>query len=246
MALPQITNSAYLVLGASPHEDRGGRDFYDMDTIYLLSNMHRQIGLPNSAYSRYIQADFNNPQELGPLSERLEGQFDEIAFDGSTIKLFNIDSPERPLVERLVYLKNMLKNDGKIYFVHWNASPGGGWFALPGDPYYETELARWGMGESRIIGDGRRIAWPNWDNRFKYYLTRAGFRFEESTAGDIHTSVLVPLLYTGNNFSHDPNQIRVLVAQKTPDMNRFRRNNGGARHKRTKRHRRNRRQTRMT
>ena len=243
-----ITNSAYLVLGATPHEDRGGREFYDMETIYLLSNEPRQEGLPNNAYSRYIQADFNNPQELGPLSEHLARRFDEIAFDGSTIKLFNIDSPERPLVERLRYLKDMLKDDGKFYFVSWQVSPGGGWFSLPGTPYYNNELARWGLGETRIFGDGRRVPWPNWDNRFKYYLTQAGFSFEEFTAVDIHDSVLVPLLYTGDNFQRDPNEIQVLVAQKSPEVNRFRINRCGARRKRTKKHRRNhnRKQSRIT
>jgi len=237
--LPEITEPAYLVLGAAPHEDHAGREFYDMENIYLLGNEPRREDLSNDTYARYIQADFNSPQELGALSQRLARQFDEIAFDGSTIKSFNLDFPERPLVTRLRYLKDMLKDDGKFYFVHWQDSIGGGWFALPGDPHYEREITMWGALGTHIVGDGRSVPVPNWDARFKFYLTQAGFDFRESTAANIHTSVLVPLLYTGDNFPRNPKNIRVLIAQKA--QNRFRTNRGGARHKRTKR---NRRQTR--
>ena len=103
----------YLVLGATPHEERRGRTHYDRHDVYLLDNVaptHSEID-----YSRYIQADYGpaHVYSLRGISDKHKKEFDEIAFDYSTLKNF---SPGNGLLTtRLECFRNMLKDDGILY-----------------------------------------------------------------------------------------------------------------------------------
>jgi hypothetical protein len=167
--IPVITDPAYLVLGSSYEEERN-RDHYDNPTIFLLDRGNADINI-----------SFSNPTQLGILSSLLSNKFDEICFDWSTLKFFSNDDM---LIERLTYLKRMLKPGGKIYFETIHGSPGGG-----KNPLDTT----------------------NYHDKFIEYCNRAGFEIEGvKTNEEIgNTSVLVPILFIG-----DERASKILIAHK--------------------------------
>ena len=197
--LAKSTNPVYLVLGAFPSEEPKGRAHYSNPNVFLLDKV-------DDTGPRFLKADFASPLELGSLASLLPGAFDEICFDWSTLKFFNVDDTEdsltwqrpylRPevyenivnhgqftmLLERLVYLRMMLKDGGTIYFERFRDGPGGQ-HALERDVYYDK----------------------HW---FLTYCERAGFDCSSRTADTIHDSVLTPMLF------HDRPSHPILVGRK--------------------------------
>jgi hypothetical protein len=156
--IPAITDPAYLVLGSSYDEKRNGRVHYDNPHVFLM----------DSDGSSDIPISFSDPIQLGIVSSLLSNKFDEICFDWSTLKFFTHDAM---LLERLMYLKKMLKPGGKIFFENIEVSPGGG----------------------RIYNDD-----TDYHSRFIDFCIRAGFEIEgEDRAENIH-SFLVPMLFVGD------------------------------------------------
>jgi hypothetical protein len=87
---PRDSNSPkrYLLLGATPHEERRGRTHYNRPNVFLLGH-----DLPNRKgvnYRRYIEADYSseNADRLREIALNYEDQFDEISFDWSTMCAF--------------------------------------------------------------------------------------------------------------------------------------------------------------
>jgi hypothetical protein len=139
--LPCITGSAFLVLGASPHEARRNRMHYDNPSVFFLD---LEAGI---RHSQLIPADFSSPVEMGILSSLLPNAFDEICFDQSTFKFFNGDSyydefnlmkheanpkirsdlPGAMLYERVCCLARMLKDTGTMFLEEVSGVPGGAW-----------------------------------------------------------------------------------------------------------------------
>ena len=184
--LAKMTNPVYLVLGAFPSEEPNGRVHYSNPNVFLLDKV-------DDTGPRFLKADFASPLELGSLASLLPDTFDEMCFDWSTLKFFSVDETEeslawkRPfippdvyenmvnhgqftmLLERLVYLRTMLKDGGKIYFERFSDGQGG-----------RHELER------HVSYD------PHW---FLAYCERAGFDCSIRTADTIHDSVLTPMLF---------------------------------------------------
>jgi len=98
-----------LVLGASPSEERRGRDHYDDPNVFLLGHENRQA-------PRYIQANFN-PDARDPRLKKAStdhvNSFDEIAFDGSTMCGFG--GPADSMVPIFRYFYKMLKDNGVFF-----------------------------------------------------------------------------------------------------------------------------------
>lgn len=210
MALPRITDPAYLVLGGSPSEDPRGRSHYDHPHVFFLDRSG-DVGLP-----RFFHIDFANPAELGVLASLLPGAFDEICFDWSTLKFFNSDGGEEDaldnaalirrvnptgwqkmveqgytmmLHERLVYLRIMLKEGGRIFFENFDSPPNGSQLWVRSTTDYRT-----------------------W---FLSYCIRAGFSCRATTTDEIgNTSILTPLL-----FHETP--VPILIARKIRTPGRF-------------------------
>jgi hypothetical protein len=223
--IPSVTSPAYLVLGSSPFEEKQGRTHYNNKEIFLLndtkiSSYYKPPKPETINDSRFFLKSFASPEQLGILSSLLQKKFDEICFDWSTLKFFTFDyddsmmdhlkkvNPElrkkllenggerSMLLERLIYLKNMLKDTGKIYFENISGPPGGG----------------------SIVGRNT----TDYKALFLDYCSRAGFLFEEKTVKEIgSSSVLVPHLFDervlSENFKHlvSPDT-PLLVAQKSP------------------------------
>ena len=107
-------DTKYLVLGATPHEERGGRVHYDNNDVYLLSSEDPRS---NSSinYSRYIQADYSDKKaiELRTISEGYKNMFDEITFDSSTMCAFSHNNINIAYIFQSFY--NMLKANGVFY-----------------------------------------------------------------------------------------------------------------------------------
>lgn len=94
-----IVSPAYLVIGATPDEDRKGRDFYDNPAYYTLDNAPVSVDGP-----RHIIADFNEVPLIMQLSFLYCEKFDGIIFDYSTYKFFRGNNLE--------YLLKMVKPNG--------------------------------------------------------------------------------------------------------------------------------------
>jgi hypothetical protein len=112
---PLAHEGRYLILGAAPHEGKRGRDYYDDPNVFLLGHElknHRGID-----YSRYLQADYSPAAEDGQalmnISEEYAEQFDEIAFDWSTMCSFY--GKANSIVHIFQYFYNMLKEDGVFF-----------------------------------------------------------------------------------------------------------------------------------
>lgn len=108
----------YLVLGASPHEERKGRTHYNRPNVFLLGE-----DPPNRAgvnYRRYIQASYNSEKtdELRKIALDYENGFDEIAFDWSSMCAFYEGS--RLIEDRLQSFYIMLKNNGVFFLPNYN------------------------------------------------------------------------------------------------------------------------------
>jgi hypothetical protein len=105
----------YLVLGATPHEERRGRTHYSDENVFVLSYEPMQQ-CTNVDYSRYIQADYSAEakDELRLVAEKHAGEFDEITFDGSSMCPFS-DNVNGTMVHRFQSILVMLKRRGFLY-----------------------------------------------------------------------------------------------------------------------------------
>jgi hypothetical protein len=85
--------------------------------------------------SRYIRTNFSDPMELGTLSSLLHKQFDEIWFDSAFVffrsdrdytknDYINNKFEGTMLLERFIYLKNMLKDGGRLFIRGYMAAFG--------------------------------------------------------------------------------------------------------------------------
>jgi hypothetical protein len=117
---PRNTNGQkrYLVLGASPHEERNGRTHYNRPNVFLLGE-----DPPNRAgvnYRRYIQASYSSEKtdELRTIALNYENGFDEISFDWSSMCAFYEGS--RSIQDRLQSFYIMLKNNGVFFLPDCN------------------------------------------------------------------------------------------------------------------------------
>ena len=218
--LPQITDTAYLVIGGHPYEERNGRTHYDNPNVFFIDNLC-EYDTQYYKHDQFIHLDISSPVQLGILAGLLPNKFDEICFDKSTFKFFRSDIEYEQfsesivknhdirenlnnsmLLERLSFLTRMLKDTGKMFIS-------------------DVEGDTW-VGEEQI----RNMAQLARQNREKVvdYCQRAGSNVEFKTVGEIgHTSVLVPLLYGGRRArwelqgSIEPSQRVLLVAHKTTD-----------------------------
>ena len=111
---------AYLVLGASPSENRNGRTFYDDEHYWLLDV---ESAGSNVDTSRFFNINFTDAQQMSYLALQLQKEFDAIVFDVSTMKFFNTNSASN--INRLIDLKVMLKEGGLLY-MEVPGPPGGG------------------------------------------------------------------------------------------------------------------------
>lgn len=108
-------NTRYLVLGATPGEERRGRTHYDRNDVYLLGeDTPRKNQMLN--YSRYIQADYSDEHidELRKVSIKHAGWFDEISFDESSMCAFQT-ADEQSLRHRFESFYIMLKENGVFF-----------------------------------------------------------------------------------------------------------------------------------
>jgi hypothetical protein len=112
-----IPEPLYLVVGSYPTEDRKGRDFYDNPRYYMLDN-HKGV-----YHSRYFNVNFNEPDELKNLS--LSKKFERICFDWSVTKYFKFNEDSK-MIKCLEVFKNLLTDDGILYFDTPDGPPGGG------------------------------------------------------------------------------------------------------------------------
>lgn len=112
LPLPAMGPKQYLVLGATPHEIRGGRTHYNRNNVYLLGKDKRRPGVN---YSRYILADYddNKKDELRAIATRYENRFDEMSFDTSA--MCSLCYVEQSTAHRLTSFRIMLKDNGRFY-----------------------------------------------------------------------------------------------------------------------------------
>jgi hypothetical protein len=109
----------YLVLGASPAEERRGRTHYTNPNVWLLGDEPRRAGGYN--YSRYIRADYSEgrAEELREIAETYANRFDEITFDASSMCSFFSANP-MSLRNRFQSFNIMLKPTGVLYLPDFN------------------------------------------------------------------------------------------------------------------------------
>jgi hypothetical protein len=100
----------YLIMGSNPTENRRGRTFYDDTQYYMLD----YLDIPIES-NRYFHIDFNDVNTFMYLAMQLPNRFQTICFDWATMKFFTGESTES-LYLRIMSLKNVLKEDGRIYF----------------------------------------------------------------------------------------------------------------------------------
>jgi len=202
--LPIITGDAYLVLGATPYEERRGRTHYQNQNVFFLDNQPIR-------HERFIQVDFSSPVEMGILSSLLPNTFNEICFDDSTFKFFSGDGdynawnthtytrqilknlPGSMLYERICYLTHMLKDTGTM-FIERVGNPSGAVveeefeFATPDDLF--------SMNREKVVD----------------YCRRAGLDVNFNKVREIgRSSFLVPLLYKTVSLWDQPNDGHVLI-----------------------------------
>jgi hypothetical protein len=184
--IESIPDTAYLVLGSFPSENKRGRYYYTNPSIYLLDQMNVDGNFPN-----YFRIDFTNSEQLLAFSSLVGKKFDEICFDYSTMKFFKI--PQDSVVERITYLKNMLKDTGTLYFESIGSPPGGA---------YGVNKAT----GQRIVNDDRGI--------FIEECKEAGLSTDvEMRAEDITDSVLVNELYGKSDVPGTKNPT-ILISKK--------------------------------
>ena len=107
-----IPNPAYLVIGATPDEERFGRTYYDDPHYYQLG-----LKVPYSEItgdtSRFICANFRNNDKMSEFGVTYSNRFDVIAFDMSVFKyLYGMDIPI--ILKILSNIVKALKPGGKF------------------------------------------------------------------------------------------------------------------------------------
>ena len=184
--IESIPDKAYLVLGSSPIEPNRGRDYYTNPSIYLLDQMNVDENFPN-----YFRIDFTNSEQLLAFSSLVPKKFDEICFDYSTMKFFKL--PQETVIERIVCLKTMLKDNGTIYFESIGSPPGGA---------YGFNRAT----GKQIINDDKGI--------FIEQCKQTGLSTDvEKGAEDIEDSVLITEVYSKSNIPGTKNPT-ILISKK--------------------------------
>ena len=219
MRLPNITGTAYLVLGAHPCEIRHGRTHYDNPSVFFLDK-YDVSGCSLRDHDRFIYVDFSSPVEMGILAALLPNTFDEICFDKSTFKFFSYDDeydihslldddktlenlPKSMLYERLHCLTRMLKDTGTMFLEQVDGPSGGGWV---GDEIKDSDYHS-NINKEKVVD----------------YCTAAGLDVGFKTVREIgSTSFLVPLLYSRlagwEPPRSDPLKWELLVAHKTDTL----------------------------
>jgi len=112
LPLPAMGPKQYLVLGATPHENRGERTHYNRNNVYLLGRDKRRPGVN---YRRYILADYSGAKkdELRKIANQYANRFDEISFDESAMcSFYDADGSTK---HRLTSFYIMLKDNGRFY-----------------------------------------------------------------------------------------------------------------------------------
>jgi len=107
----------YLVLGATPFEERRGRTHYDREDVFLLSYEPIPLHIsPGIDVRRYIQADYSadRTNQLEELLVEHENEFNEIAFDQSCMCPFYGSTPES-LQARFGVFYGLLKPNGVFF-----------------------------------------------------------------------------------------------------------------------------------
>lgn len=206
--LPIITQDAYLVLGATPYEERRGRTHYQNQNVFFLDN--QQI-----SHERFIQVDFSSPVEMSILSSLLPNTFNEICFDDSTFKFFSGDGeynawnthnhthqilknlPGSMLYERICNLTHMLKDTGTM-FIERVGNPSG---AVVEEEYeFATPDDLFRMNREKVVN----------------YCRRAGLDVNFKKVREIgSSSFLVPLLYKTVSLWDQPNDGHVSIGDSS-------------------------------
>jgi len=187
-SIPTISDPAYLVLGSSPTEPNRGRDFYSNPSIYLLDE--DDINNVDGNFPNYFKVDFTDSKQLLVLSQSLPKKFDEICFDYSTVKFFKI--PQETVVERILSLKTMLKDNGTLYFEGIGSPPGGA---------HSVNRATGGVIHEDYTG------------MFIEQCQEAGLLTDLQNAEDIH-SILIKEVFLKNTYEGIHTNPKILISKK--------------------------------
>ena len=104
---------AFLVLGSHPAEERRGRTHYNRPNVFLLAH-DRKNNQPGRNYSRYIQADYSDPETFEQIAQKYRNTFDEIGFDWHSAPCGLPDTLDER-VRIFSDIRSMLKKNGLFY-----------------------------------------------------------------------------------------------------------------------------------
>jgi len=129
-----IEAQTLLALGVHPAEKKDLKHpgFFEMPNVFLLDQVGEKLG-KDFDYSRYVELDWSRDGSLERLATRLEGRFDQLAFDWSTMCAFRDGG------------------DNKFKALYKMLKPNGILFLSESDPGYLISLRNAGFADAREV-----------------------------------------------------------------------------------------------